>query len=260
MAALLAFAAAKCKNEPVKKTSVKSETIESEIAENNLTKESVKELVKTDLVYKVREARPGAKKPPLLILLHGLGSNEDDLFQLAGHIDKDYLVVFVRAPYSAGQNRYKWYDVSFGGGKPTINEAQAQESLGTLAAFTEQLKSTLSFDEDRVTIGGFSQGAIMSYSFALQNPSKVQGVLALSGRLLESAKSTADSEEFKNISVLIVHGTSDRVLPVHYARTAKEFLDSKGFKMDYHELNMGHSINGETIQFMNQQLSKLKGE
>lgn len=208
------------------------------------------------LEYKVRPPKGGIKQPPLLILVHGLGSNEDDLFQLAEYLPPNYLIVSARAPYSAAENRYKWYDVDFSSGKPVINPEQKEESRVKLLSFLRELKSSHDFDTNKVFIGGFSQGAIMSYSAGLSAPDDFAGIIALSGRMLEATKSRLNDASSTLPRTLIIHGTQDRVLPVGYARQANTILKQKQAAVEYHEIDLGHSINNQTIQLLNAWLNK----
>jgi phospholipase/carboxylesterase len=108
-----------------------------------------------------------------IVLLHGVGSNENDLFNLASQLPADLLIISPRGPFQIGNNRYAWYQVSFSNNGPAVDHIQEEYSRRTLIQFIKQVKATYSPDE--IFIGGFSQGAIMSYSIGLTNPSLVQG-------------------------------------------------------------------------------------
>ena len=78
------------------------------------------------------------KKAPLVIVLHGFGSNMDDLFALKDFVDSRYTFVSLQAPYSAGTNKFKWYDLIFSNdGNFTSNTEEAASSLQTLSDFVE---------------------------------------------------------------------------------------------------------------------------
>ncbi|MEO1260790.1 MAG: dienelactone hydrolase family protein [Bacteroidota bacterium] len=210
------------------------------------------------LEHKVRMAKKGVQNPPLLILLHGLGSNENDLFQLANLLDENFLIVSARAPYVVSTDKFKWYDVDFSSGRPVINDAQAEESRKRLKGFVDQLKSVYSFDQEKIFIGGFSQGAIMSYSIGLTEPDYFAGIIALGGRMLDATKSKIAESKLASSNVLIIHGTKDKVLPVQYARQAKSVLEQQQVNLEYHEIDLGHSINRETLQLLNNWLARFR--
>lgn len=196
------------------------------------------------LDFLVRKPKESTTETPLLILLHGVGSNEADLFSFANQLPDNYLVVSARAPYTLGKGSYAWYQLNFSDGKPVINPEQAEQSRDTLIDFIHQLHSNFTFDSTRVYLCGFSQGAIMSYSVALTQPELVKGIALMSGRLLEEIKPrVSESEALKKLAVFMSHGTNDPVLSVDYARSAKQFLEAKGIHPEYHEYPDVHTIN-----------------
>ncbi|MBM9591347.1 esterase [Leptospira sp. 201903075] len=201
------------------------------------------------LEYLVRKPKVPIENPPLLLLLHGVGSNEEDLFSLTNYLPESLLIVSVRGPLTLGRNSFGWYEVLFTTGQPKINLEQETESRILLLQFLDYLKLNYKFDESNVWIGGFSQGAIMSYSIGLLHPEKVNGIIALSGRLLEENKAQVKvSEKVLSKKVFISHGTNDRVLSVDYARSVKGFLESIGVNPHYQEYEEGHSINREMLK------------
>lgn len=196
------------------------------------------------LVYLVRQPSVTSAKPPVLILLHGVGSNEEDLFSFAERIPGEYLVISARAPNTMGPGSYAWYQVDFSTGKPVFNHEQAEQSRIKLISFIEELGKEHPFDAARVYLCGFSQGAIMAYSVALTRPDLVRGIAAMSGRLLEEVKPLVKpSPALKQLSVFISHGTQDGTLPVHYAREADAYLRSIGITPTLKTYNEGHTIN-----------------
>ncbi|EMY62756.1 alpha/beta hydrolase [Leptospira terpstrae] len=201
------------------------------------------------LEYLIRKPKVSVEKPPLLLLLHGVGSNEEDLFSLTNYLPDSMLIVSVRGPLTLGRDSYGWYEVLFTTGQPKINLEQERESRKLLLEFLDYLKLNYQFDESKVWIGGFSQGAIMSYSIGLLHPERIKGIIALSGRLLEENKTIVDAtEKVLNKRIFISHGTNDRVLSVEYARSVKGYLESIGIHPHYKEYEEGHSINREMLK------------
>jgi len=103
-----------------------------------------------------------------IILLHGIGSNENDLFGFASELPENVLIIAPRAPITIDDGRYAWYQIDFSTGEPIINEMQEEHSRNLLIQFLIQIKATFNIDE--IYLGGFSQGAIMSYSVGLTHP------------------------------------------------------------------------------------------
>ena len=197
-----------------------------------------------ELNYLVRPRQTALQKPPLLILLHGIGSNEKALFALAEQLPGKYLVVALRAPIGLGENKYGWYQADFSSGKPVINHAQEVQSRQAIIDCIGRLRAILDYDEQEVYLCGFSQGAIMSYSVALTRPDLVKGIAILSGRLLEEIKpSMAPKEKLQQLRIYISHGINDTVLPVQYARNAVAFLTSLDLTPTFNEYPAGHQLN-----------------
>ncbi len=209
----------------------------------------------TLLYYLTRPPKVQTQKPPLLILLHGVGSNEQDLFRFANDLPDNFLVISARAPFTISEGRYKWFEVDFSSGVPRINPEQAEKSRLIILNFINQLKEKHSFNEDEIYLGGFSQGAIMSFSVGLTRPDKVKGIIALSGRVLsEIEPNIADQRKLKSLEALVIHGKNDEVLSINYARQSKSLLDSLHIQHDYFELEMGHTITSDVIDLINKWL------
>lgn len=214
------------------------------IAENNSSTDS------TVLQYLVRAPKTQSVKKKALILLHGVGSNEKDLFGIANMLPDDLYVITPRGQFALGGDRYAWYQVDFSTGKPIYNAVQEASSRKLLSTFIDKVKEKYQLEE--IYVGGFSQGAIMSYSIGLTNPTSVKGILALSGRILEEVKPLViKNDALKQLKVFVAHGVNDNVLPVDRAREAKKYLSEQGVNFTYHEYELGHSINEKVIQDIN---------
>lgn len=202
----------------------------------------------TVLHYLVREPKIKSAKPPVIILLHGVGSNEEDLFSFANQLPEKYLVVSAQAPIRLGGNSFAWYQVDFSTGKPVFNFEQENKSRNLIIKFIEQLKGKYSLNENEIYLCGFSQGAIMSYSLALTRPDLVKGIAVLSGRLLEEIKSEiASKEKLGQLKVFISHGSNDSTLPIHYAREANAFLKTISISPTYKVYQATHEINNSMM-------------
>lgn len=202
--------------------------------------------------YLVHEPTIHTDKKKALILMHGVGSNEKDLFSLVDYLPKDYYIICPQGQYALGHSRYAWYNVDFSTGKPVYDVLQEQSSRELIRQFVVDMKATYQLDE--VYLGGFSQGAIMSYTIGLSDPALVKGIILLSGRLLEEVKPTL-VKQAPDLQVFISHGTQDGTLGIHYAREAKTYLEGLQVKLSYHEYNMGHQINQQVLQDLNQWLA-----
>ena len=182
------------------------------------------------------------KNPPLLILLHGYGSNELDLFSFAEELPDTLVIVSLRAPYEMGYGGYAWYDINLDSNNNKYsNLDQARTSLIKITNTIDYLKSKYTTNPNNTFLLGFSQGAILSYAISFNYPNKIQHVIALSGYLnLE----LMPKEIIQKIDTdyYISHGSVDQVIPVDWARKASPFLNSKGLKNEYSEYPVGHGV------------------
>jgi phospholipase/carboxylesterase len=230
------------------------------IKKNNMATTTIKEttgMVADSLVlqYLVREPKIKAENTKAIILLHGVGSNEKDLFGLADQLPDEFLVISPRGQFTLSDGRYAWYNVDFSTGKPIFNAAQEVSSRKIIKKFVEQVKQKYSVDE--IYLGGFSQGAIMSYSVGLTNPKEIKGILSLSGRLLMEVRPLVTKNvDVQQLKVFVAHGIQDNTLPVHYAREAKLYLEELGVQLSYNEYEIGHQISVAVIMDMNAWLTK----
>lgn len=214
---------------------------------------SSKELPK--LHYLVRQPKIKTVHPPLLILLHGVGGNEQNLFSFANDLPDNYLVVSARGPLTLGANNFAWFQVDFSSGRPQINEQQAENARLMLIDFIETLKNELDFDPKQVYLMGFSQGGILSYSVALTVPEKVKGIAVMSSRLLPEIKPfIADAHRLENLEIFISHGKQDAVLNYQFATDALAYLETKGLAPEFHSYDEGHTINKQMFDDVNQWL------
>ena len=195
------------------------------------------------LEYLKREpSRQLTGSSPLLILLHGLGSDEHDLFSFAPHLDARYRILSVRAPRIYPYRGFAWFDLDFSGSIPLPNYTQIGEAREVLLSFIREVSQL--YNASRIYLAGFSQGAIMSYLTALTHPSLVAGVLTMSGYIVKSPMlPTVASEELKALSIFATHGINDRVLPVFLGRSTRDYLESLQLNFTYQEYLMGHEVN-----------------
>ena len=201
------------------------------------------------LAHLIREPRvPAAGRAPLLLLLHGVGSHERDLFQLAPALDPRFFIVSARGPLVLAPGAFAWFHVTFTPRGPAIVAAEAEASRERLRAFLAELAVAYPVDPQRVYLLGFSQGAIMSFSVALTAPERVAGVVALSGRILPEIRPLiAPPAALAGLPFLVIHGTEDTVLPVSYGRAARDLLAGLPVALTYREYPMGHQITADSL-------------
>ena len=183
-------------------------------------------------------------KPPVLFMLHGYGSNEEDLFSFAPELPEELCVISIRAPYPMEPFGNAWYAINFDAqqGKWSDDE-QAVLSREKIVRFIDEACTTYGLDQERITLLGFSQGTILSYAVALSYPEKIKNVIALSGYINEKilVDGYADKNH-KNLNLYASHGQVDQVIPSEWAQKASPFLNKLGIEHVYEEFPVGHGV------------------
>ncbi|HEX2210488.1 MAG TPA: alpha/beta fold hydrolase [Longimicrobium sp.] len=188
-----------------------------------------------------REAREGA---PLVVLLHGRGTDRFDLLNLAPHVAPDAVVVTPQAPHSGLPWGYgpgwAWY--RFMGG--TVPEPQSfEESQQALAEFLANIQSKLPLRTGPVVLGGFSQGGTMSVAHALRNPGTVPMVLCMSGFLATHPTVHPTPETVRGTKFFWGHGTMDPSIPFAYGEQGRAALRAAGAELEVRDYPIGHGIS-----------------
>lgn len=210
---------------------------------NNVLMEPV-----SGLAYRLRPTQAGGTKAPCLLLLHGVGSNETGLIELARHMDPRLVVILLRGPLVLAPDRFAWFQVSFTPSGPAIDAAQAEQSRATLLDFIGALPANHDVDPDQIWITGFSQGGIMSASVALTAPTRVAGFGVLSGRILPEVLPRVElGAALAKVQAFVSHGIQDQTLGIHFAHHARQVLTALGVPLDYQEYAAGHTLNAAMI-------------
>lgn len=197
----------------------------------------------------------------VLVMLHGYGSNEKDLMQLAPLFDHNRHFITPRAPLVIAPEMYSWFPIEFTQEGITVDQEAAERAKDTLLEFLHDIIARYSAREGKIWLMGFSQGTVMSYLAALCEPSLFHGVIALSGQFPESsALFNADPAEFRSIPFLVIHGLYDDVLPVINGRRSEKWLAEHVDTLTYREYAMGHEINNEALELIKGWFRRTNGE
>ena len=201
------------------------------------------------LQYLVREPKIKLDKNPLLLLLHGYGSNEADLFSFAEELPDHYYVISARAPYDLQYGSYAWYAINFDANENKFSDvAQARNSRDLIVRFIDELTAQYPIDAHKISLVGFSQGAILSYAIGLSYPEKIKNVVAMSGYLnLEMAEANYQNKDFSKLKLFVSHGTVDQVIPVDWARKSPGLLQPLGIETVYKEYPIGHGVSPQNF-------------
>ena len=214
--------------------------------------------MKLSLEYLIRKPKSSIKNPPVLIMLHGYGSNEQDLFSFANELPDDLLIISVRAPLNMAYGGYAWYTIHFDNTDGKFSDTdEALKSKAVISTFIDEVLVNFEVNPKKVFLLGFSQGTILSFSVALSYPEKVQYVIGLSGYInSELLPKDLNAANFKNLEIYCSHGSVDQVIPVEWARKTKPFLDNLGINNIYEEYQVGHGVAPQNFYSLKQWIEK----
>lgn len=205
--------------------------------------------------------RPENGKPPVILMLHGYGSHENDLFSFAQDLNENYHVISLRAPLRMGFGGYMWYEINWNesGEKWTDVEA-GLKSLEMLESFIDNIEEQYDVDGTQIVLMGFSQGAIMSYAYSFRHPERLKAVVAMSGYIVaQLMPDKAAIEPLRQLPYFITHGTEDPVIPVAWADQGVNYLEKLQLNHVYRKYPMPHGISPDAYGDLKSWMSKELG-
>ena len=196
------------------------------------------------LTFLQRPAAATTPRPWLLVLMHGVGSNEQDLMGLAPQIPERFHVLSLRAPFRMGPGAHAWFDFSIEpNGERSINEAQEAQSRALVAQTIASAAEQLGIPPERVVVGGFSQGGIMALSLLLTQPALMQAAMVWHGRLLtQMLPQAAPPDALRGKQMWLSHGTQDSVIPLAHAQAIAHHMATLPVALTYREFPGAHEI------------------
>ncbi len=203
---------------------------------------------KLSLTYNLK-ASSLEKDYPVIIMLHGYGSDENDLFSFAPELDEEYMVLSVKAPYALHPYGNAWYAINFDAEQGKFSDIeQAKKSRDIIIKFIEEVQEHFQLKPERVHLLGFSQGTILSFAVALSRPDLIHRVIGLSGYIdTNMLVPNYANNNFNNLKIYNSHGSVDQVIPVKWARKNKAMLKELGITNVYEEFPVGHGVNPQNF-------------
>jgi phospholipase/carboxylesterase len=197
-------------------------------------------------------APPEPANAPMILMLHGYGSNEKDLIQLAPLLNRSFRYISARAPHILDFGMFGWFPIEFTANGITVDQEAAGTARTLLITFIEEIIAEYHPKGNRIFLMGFSQGSVMSYLTAFEKPDLLHGVIACSGQLPE--KTLPDtallSTSFFRLPFLVLHGIHDEVLPISRGRAANEWLRKHVQDLTYREYPVAHQISESGIELI----------
>ncbi len=197
------------------------------------------------LDHRVRPASGEAEGA--LVLLHGRGTSEHDLFGLLDVFDPERRLVGITpgGPLALPPGGRHWYAIRRIGFPPPETFLPTYERL---TRWFDALPEAFGVPVERTILGGFSQGAVMSYAVGLgRGRPAPAGILALSGFMPTVEGFELDLYDRTGYPVAVAHGTLDQVIGVEWGRDARDRLSAAGADVLYRESPVPHTIDPRTI-------------
>ena len=180
-----------------------------------------------------------AEDAPLLVLLHGLGSHEGDLFGLVPHLPAHLNVASLRAPFVVENGGRAWFEIEFQPEGPPIHSAeQVIESADAVIGWLDALGDRYS----KIGLLGFSQGAAITLKVANLIPDRLQCVVALSGLLPRSLEDAQPSK----LPAFIATGDFDPVITPERSRQFVEWAEAN-LDATVRHYPMAHQVIAEEL-------------
>ena len=171
----------------------------------------------------------------IIFLLHGFGASMQDLVDIAPMINKDdYIFIFPNAPFemSFGLNQkgYSWFDFD--------NLSQISKSQKILENTIEESLKLFNIDDNKMHLGGFSQGGMMAMHSDLIYQNLFSGYIILSSKIIPNIDINLKTDS----RIFLAHGVNDSIIDIYDARETQNKLINRGLDVEYHEYEMEHQI------------------
>jgi phospholipase/carboxylesterase len=200
-----------------------------------------------------------------VIWLHGLGADGYDFVDIVPMLGLKAIptrFVFPHAPMrpvtiNGGAVMRAWYDVRGDAGVRREDEAGVRESQQQIEALIAREK-TRGVPAGRIVLAGFSQGGAMALQTSLRHPERLAGIMALSCFLPLTDKVAAEAAPAnRDVPIFMAHGTSDPLIPLARARDAYDLLTSLGYRIEWHEYPIPHSVSPAEIRDISAWLQRI---
>jgi phospholipase/carboxylesterase len=211
-----------------------------------------------DLAHELRPA--GGEPRGALVLLHGRATDEHDLVPLLDELDPDRTLVGVtpRGPLSLPPGGAHWYEPrSVGYPDPET----FLSTLGLLRGWFDALPDALGVPHENTIVGGFSQGAAMTYALGLgEGRTRPAGLIALSGFIPAADGFRLDLDDLPDgYPVAIGHGSRDPVIESSFGRDARDRLEEAGADVLWRESPVAHTLDAEFLPELRDFVARVLG-
>ena len=188
---------------------------------------------------------------PLILMVHGYGSNEQDLFSFSRAIPEEFTIISIRGDIKIQYNGYAWYNISIDyNGNKSYDTNKAIESRNNIFKTIEICKNKYNIDSNNITLLGFSQGSMLVNAVALTFPDKIRNVVSLSGAFDPNIINLSSSDSLKKLSFYVSHGLNDEILPFNLSKESLNILKENNIDYTFEEYPIGHGVSPENFKSM----------
>jgi phospholipase/carboxylesterase len=193
------------------------------------------------------------QKPPVLVVLHGYGTDEYDLLPIAEQIGEQYLIISLQAPIERPNGGHAWYDLIQTENGIIPDDLTRHESEEMLVASLANIINQEGGDVNRVVLIGFSQGAAVIYSLLTVYDLKNYGItpiasINMSGYIPRDILEAISEKRFDGFPFFISHGEFDELIPMQALGEAEKLLTQQGADVTARMYPVGHGVLPETVE------------
>ena len=200
------------------------------------------------LSYRIKKSTLTKGPYSALILIHGYGSNMDDLFSFSNYLPEQFTIISLQAPLDSPFGGGAWYSISFDSNLEKFsNNDEAMTSLGKIKFQLDYFISTYELNPKDISLIGFSQGAILSWALLLDHPSLFRRAVCMSGYINQEIlkKSLGD---YREVLAYGSHGLNDFTIPYNWAQSSIELLKENNPKVFFNTYPDGHNVSPENFE------------
>lgn len=186
---------------------------------------------------------------PAVVLVHGRGADERDLVPISEHLPDELHVFSVRGPASMDDG-YRWYEIDLEDGGIHSSQPDPEtfrKTMIRLLKFLQYVTKTYDVHPKRIGLLGFSQGATLSLSAAVQEPDRIAWVVGLNGYLPKSYGAADKLANVDNIPIFLAAGRMDLVVPQDRVKRAADRLRDAGLDVRYETYPVGHGAEDSEL-------------
>lgn len=201
--------------------------------------------MKSPFKFKYTAPAASTEKQPAIFLLHGLGSNEEDLFALVGDF-KDQCHIFGLQGPIEHRPGYAFYTFDGEEGKP--NRQVFDKVVSVTAAFIREAVQAYNLDPARLFVVGFNQGAVVAQALAVSMGDEIRGTAVLSGFLPQFVAEEYSLKHQGTSKMFISHGEYDYVYPYSWGQQSAYYFDQAGLDVTFKTYDEGHGVTPQNLQ------------